>query len=125
MKKERSGSSREVEALEFASLVRALGLLALDARSQVAWLDSFGLPGKAAYVDELAQEFSQPFRMVTTFVEAGWMQLRSVETLQQIDEAFGMMSESSDADVWDVGQLEGSDQWRLVRMLAARALVLL
>ncbi len=112
----------EILVAALVRFVRSIAVLALPAEGQLRWLNSLGLPGKAAVADELAHEFDDGFLLLSQFVERGWITGATVERLRELDSLLASMSGSENADLWDLSALESADMWRKVRDFAAGVL---
>ncbi|GAA3006507.1 hypothetical protein [Actinokineospora diospyrosa] len=112
----------ELPVRPLVAFLRAVAILALDARHQLAWLGSLGLPGEPALADELALEFDAGYRLLPQFISNGWLQADVRELLDAIDAALATMSEKENRDVWAVEALATDQRWEDVRGLARSVL---
>jgi hypothetical protein len=107
----------------YAMFLRALAVLALPARHQTDWLNH-GALGEAGICDELAEDFYQQHLVVDQYVEAGLLLPRSVGLLRQLNDQLGaMMSPGSTSG--EIDALASSDEWQVVRDMAARCILTL
>lgn len=112
-------------ACSVVGFVRSIAILALDAEGQVDWLQSLGLPGRAALADELALEFDDGFKLLPSFLNNGWLSQDIVGVVSEIDRALADMSGQANKDLWAVEALPSDPRWKEVRVLARKALVLI
>lgn len=105
--------------------LRAIAVLALPAKSQIAWLQSLGLPGEPRFADELALEFDDGYRLLPQFVRNDWLASQVIEPLAGLDTLLEAMSASGNADLWTVEALASSPQWEEARCKARSILMLL
>jgi hypothetical protein len=104
--------------------VRAVAVLASDAEVQVAWLSRVFAEG-GAVVDELALEFDQGYRSLSTFVARDWIGREAVAALAELDEQLDRMSGDHNRALWTAEALATRLEWDRVRVLARAALILL
>jgi hypothetical protein len=104
--------------------IRAVAVLASDAEVQVAWLSRAFAEG-GAVVDELALEFDQGFRLLSTFVERDWIDAAAVGALTELDQQLDEMSGDHNRTLWTAEALATRPEWDRVRFLARAALILL
>lgn len=109
-------------ATNLVQFIRSIAVLALPAEDQVQWLNSLGLPGKAAIVDEMAQEFGNGFLLLPQFVEQGWIPNATVKMLNELDSLLADMSGPEHENLWDISALEHAEEWAKVRRQATRIL---
>jgi hypothetical protein len=83
-----------------ANFVRSLGVLALPAADQVAWLGSLGVLDDPPSTDELALELDDGFRLAPQFVAAGWLPPSVLDPLRQLDDVLAAMSGQDNAELW-------------------------
>jgi hypothetical protein len=104
--------------------VRAVAVLASDAEVQVAWLSRVFAEG-GAVVDELALEFDQGYRSLSTFVLYTWIDPGAVPALNELDRQLDEMSGDHNRALWTAEALVTRPEWDRVRFLARAALILL
>ncbi|WP_229074925.1 hypothetical protein [Actinoplanes sp. DH11] len=102
--------------------VRSVAVLALEANTQVAWLQKLGATPSA---DELALEFADGLRLTPIFIERGWVEATAVPALTQLDDQLNRMSGEAHAHLWRADALFDRAEWDRVRELARAALILL
>jgi hypothetical protein len=98
--------------------------LALDADAQAAWASQLA-EDRIPLIDEIALEFDDGFRLLSTFVERGWLDDAALPILTQLDEQLVAMSGDHNADLWRTEALTSRAEWARVRVLARAALTLL
>lgn len=103
--------------------VRSVAVLGLPADAQVSWLQRL-FADATPVVDELALEFDDGFRLVSTFIELGWLDAAALPALEQLDARLDAMSGERNAGLWQVDAL-AREEWDRVRRLAREALSLL
>ena len=108
-----------------ANFVRSLGVLALPAADQVAWLGSLDGLGDPPSTDELALELDDGFRLAPQFVAAGWLPPAVLDPLRQLDEVLAAMSGQDNAELWVPDALVRSPRWSEVRSKAKAILFLI
>ena len=75
--------------------------------------------------DELALEFDDSFPVLKAQWEDAGLTKHQIEALSAVDVLLGRMSGSKNAHLWTRKALENSEEWKQVRLLAAKALNLL
>lgn len=110
--------------ITLAAFVRSIAILAMDARTQIEWLNSLGLPGRAALADELALEFDDGYMLLPVFLDKGWLKDHSADVLGDIARALTAMSGRENEAVWAVEALASDPRWEEVRGLARKALAM-
>ncbi|MER7609182.1 hypothetical protein [Nocardioides sp. NPDC127503] len=107
-----------------AAWVRATGVLALSADQQAAWLDSLG-PVASWNVGELGLEFDDGHRLLAQWVEAGWVDQKSLAPIAALNTQLDEMSGEPNPSLWTREALAQHQAWREVRELATAVLIAL
>lgn len=107
-----------------AAWVRAVGVLALPADQQAAWLDSLG-PVAAWNVGELGLEFDDGYVLLDQWVRAGWVDQKSLAPIAALNTRLDEMSGERNASLWTRQALAQHQAWREVRELATAVLITL
>ena len=107
-----------------AAWVRAIGVLALPADQQAAWLDSLGTVA-SWNVSELGLEFDDGYLLLDQWVEAGWVDQKSLAPIAVLNTQLNEMSGEPNASLWTREALAQHQAWREVRELATAILIAL
>jgi hypothetical protein len=96
----------------FLGLVRAVARLALPAADQATYLARIGVGDLA---DELALDFDDHVRLVTTFMDHGWLTQTEVASLQTLDRLLDDISGRANAHLWRGDALATRPEWERIR----------
>lgn len=107
-----------------AAWVRAIGVLALPVDQQATWLDSLG-PVAAWNVGELGLEFDHGYLLLDQWVEAGWVDQKSLVPIAALNTRLDEMSGERNAALWTRQALAEHQAWRDVRELATAVVITL
>jgi hypothetical protein len=97
------------------NLVKALTVLALEPRDQVAHLEAHGTD-----VDELALTLDDLVPFVNRLAEVGALSRRDVEAIHVVHDALSQVSARNDVALWSGAALGRSSEWLAVRLAAKR-----
>ncbi|TGB17711.1 hypothetical protein E4099_03110 [Streptomyces palmae] len=97
--------------------MESLAVLAADAQTQAAWLDSHGV-----MADEIALDFDHAFRMADALVAEGRLSGGVMAALGKIDAILSGMSDDEITDRWTTDALSTDAGWAQTRCLARRVL---
>lgn len=106
--------------LLLASLLRAVGRLALPAEAQERWLIDLGTSPSA---DELALELGDIAPLIPGFVAAGWLTDAQAAATAHLAAHLEAMSGPGEAELWTTSALATDPRWAEARGLAAAALI--
>ncbi len=94
-----------------AGFVGSVGILALPAEGQIAWLQ--GLPVKVGAI-ELALSFEDEYLQMPLFLAAGWLSPQAEATATTVDRLLDEMSADPEPP-WTFDEVRTDPRWAAVR----------